>query len=345
MNDVFLNALQGCNESGPPIWLMRQAGRHLASYRALRARYSFLEMCHEPGLIAQVTLLPLEAYDVDAAILFSDILVVAEAMGVGLRFEDQIGPVIERPIMSRMDIERLPPPDAAKLQFVANGIRQLRPRLNVPLIGFCGAPFTVASYMIEGKTSRDLKKTKRWMLGDPQGFHTLLEKIADWSAAYLNLQIEAGVQAIQIFDSWANYLAHHQFREFSLAYLRKLLNSISRTGVPAVLFCRGSSVFAPQLAELQPAGIGLDWNCRMADMRRSIPCPVALQGNLDPDILYAPLPRIEEEAHRLLAEMAGDPGFIVNLGHGIAPDVPEEAVRTLVDSVRKVRICPNKSSF
>lgn len=289
MNDTFLQAIHCRNTSGPPVWLMRQAGRHLASYRALRHRYSFLEMCHEPDLIAQVTLLPIEAYDMDAAILFSDILVVAEAMGVGLRFEDQVGPIIERPILTRQDIERLPPPDMSKLQYVAQGIRQLKKQLQVPLIGFCGAPFTVASYMIEGKSSRDLKKTKRWMLRDPEGFHALLKKIVEWSSAYLQLQIEAGVQAIQIFDSWANVLSHHSFREFSLAYLDDLLNCIRHTATPAILFCRGSSVFAPQLAELQPSCIGLDWNCHMSDMRRVIDRSIALQGNLDPDILYAPL--------------------------------------------------------
>lgn len=182
------------------------------------------------------------------------------------------------------------------------------------------------------------------MLRDPEGFHALLDLIAEWSIAYLKLQIEAGVQAVQIFDSWANYLAHYQFREFSLAYLQKIMNGIRSLGIPTILYCRGSSIFAPQLAELQPACIGLDWNCQMIEMRRRIPCPIALQGNIDPDILYAPLFRIEQEAERLLAEMEGDPGFIFNLGHGIAPDVTEDAVRTLVASVRKVRKCPVTSS-
>lgn len=339
MNDIFLQALHCCNPSGPPVWLMRQAGRHLASYRALRQRYSFLEMCHEPDLISQITLLPIEAYDMDAAILFSDILVIAEAMGVGLRFEDQVGPIIERPILTRQDIEALPPPDISKLQYVAQGIRQLKKQLQVPLVGFCGAPFTVASYMIEGKTSRDLKKTKRWMLKDPEGFHVLLNKIADWSSAYLQLQIEAGVQALQIFDSWANALSHYSFREFSLAYLQQLINDVRHTEIPVILFCRGSSVFAPQLAELRPAGIGLDWNCHMASMRCMIDQSIALQGNLDPDILYAPLSRIEKEVERLLDEMEGDPGFIFNLGHGIAPDVSEGAVQTLVHCVKRRRVC------
>lgn len=340
MNDLFLQALQCRPVNRPPVWLMRQAGRHLASYRALRQRYSFLEMCHEPDLITRVTLLPLEAYDVDAAILFSDILVIPEAMGVGLRFEEQIGPIIERPVATSQQVDALPlPTDLSELQFVAQGIRQLKSQLRVPLIGFCGAPFTIASYMIEGKTSRDLKKTKRWMLSDPESFHRLLDKIAVWTIHYLQLQIAAGVDAIQIFDSWANSLAHAQFREFSLAYLQRILEGIRHTSIPTILFCRGSSVFAPQLAELQPAGIGLDWNCHLPEMRRRIPHSIALQGNLDPDLLYAPLSTLEKEVNRLLEEMEGKPGFIFNLGHGVAPDVSEEAVRTLVNCVKRKALC------
>ena len=182
------------------------------------------------------------------------------------------------------------------------------------------------------------------MLRDPQSFHALMRKIADWSIVYLKLQIEAGVEAIQIFDSWANVLAHHSFREFSLTYLQDLLDGIRSTQIPTILFCRGSSVFAPQLAELQPAGIGLDWNCQMNRMRCSIPGSIALQGNLDPDILYAPLPRLEAEVQRLLDEMDGDPGFIFNLGHGIAPDVSEEAVQTLVNCVKRKRSCITSQS-
>lgn len=338
MSDLLLETLHCRNqERAPPVWLMRQAGRHLASYRILREKYSFLEMCHEPDLIAKVTRLPIEAYGMDGAILFADILLVSEAMGVGLRFEDKVGPLIDRPILNRTDIEKLPSPDMSRLNYVAEGIRQLRKDLKVPLIGFCGAPFTVASYMIEGKSSRDLKKTKQWMLNDPEGFHTLLQKIVDWSIAYLKLQVDAGVQAIQVFDSWANALSHHAFREFSLAYLQRLVNEIQTNHIPVILFCRGSSVFAPQLAELKPAAIGLDWNCHMPYIRRQVGPAIALQGNLDPDILYAPLHRIESEVERILNEMSQDQGFIFNLGHGISPDVSEDAVRTLVNCVKKRR--------
>jgi len=346
MNDLFLRALHCCNDSRPPVWLMRQAGRHLASYRALRSRYSFLEMCHEPDLISQVTLLPIKAYQMDAAILFSDILVIPEAMGVGLHFEETKGPLIERPIQTAQDIDQLPSAEEIfKLNYVAQGIRCVKPHLNVPLIGFCGAPFTVASYLIEGKSSRNLKKTKQWLFQDPESFHRLLSKIADWSIAYLHLQIEAGVQAIQIFDSWANYLGFDQFKEFSLAYLQKILLGIQKTHIPSILFCRGSSVFAPQLATLNPAGIGIDWNCQLITMRQQVPASIALQGNLDPDLLYAPLSKIEQEVNRLLDQMTGDKGFIFNLGHGVLPDVSEDAVRTLVNCIKRREPCLATSSF
>jgi len=339
MNDLFLQALHCRNTSRPPVWLMRQAGRYMSSYRALRQKYSFLQMCHDPELIVETTLLPINTFDMDAAILFSDILVIPEAMGVGLHFEEQKGPVIERPVVDQNSIDLLPDPDISKLKYVAQGIVELKKQLKVPLIGFCGAPFTVASYMIEGQTSKDHKKTKRWMVKDPEGFHALLKKIADWTAAYLRMQIEAGVDAIQIFDSWANALSHHSFLEFSLAYLKLLLDSVNTTPrkPPVILFCRGSSVFAPYLAQIQPAGIGLDWNCHMASMRKQVPRSIALQGNLDPDILHAPLPRLELEVKQILQEMKGDRGFIFNLGHGVTPDVPEEAIRTLVDCVKNTR--------
>lgn len=336
MEALFLRALKGRNDSSrPPVWLMRQAGRHLASYRAIRQRFSFLEMCHQPDLIAQVTMLPIEAYEMDAAILFSDILLIPEAMGVGLHFEEQVGPRIERPLCTPADIEALPwPHELSHFRGVEQGIRALRRELKVPLIGFCGAPFTLASYLIEGKTGKEFKKTKHWLLNHPGSFHDLLEKLAAWCVAYLNLQIQAGVQAIQIFDSWANVLAYSQFREFSLFYLKKILEGIAQTGIPGLLFCRGSSVFASQLAEIKPAGVSLDWNCYLPDMRQKVPASISLQGNLDPHLLYAPLSKIKEEVRSLLEGMRGDRGYIFNLGHGLPPDVPEEAVRTLVECVK-----------
>lgn len=333
-NMKFINALQCRNREGPPVWLMRQAGRYMASYRALRNKYSFLEMCHEPDLIAEVTLLPIKQFGFDAAILFSDILMIPEALEVGLHFEEGRGPVIHRPVSSQSDVDALPDLDLSKLNFVGEGVKRVKSQLNVPLIGFCGAPFTVASYMIEGSSSRDLKKTKRWMLREPESFHQLLKKIADASIAYLRMQIEAGVDAVQIFDSWANYLAYPQFMAFSLGYLKYILDGIRDTRIPVILFCKGSSVFAAQLSAAQPAAIGLDWNCDITKMRDQVPFNVALQGNLDPDILHAPRDVIRNEVSRIVDGMQGDQGFIFNLGHGIQPDTHEDAVQLLVETVQ-----------
>lgn len=313
---------------------MRQAGRYMPEYRALRSKYSFLEMCHTPEIAAEVTQLPIRAFGMDAAILFSDILVVAEAFDVGLRFEEGAGPLIESPLSLAKDVEALPVPSIRKkLDYVSQAIQGVKPQLKVPLIGFCGAPFTVASYMIEGCSSRDLKKTKKWMLANPDSFHSLLQKITNATIDYLKMQVAAGVDAIQIFDSWANVLADQQFKEFSLAYQKKILDVI-RDQIPVILFCRGSSVFARQMAEIKPAGVSLDWNCHLPTIRKSISETVALQGNLDPDILYAPNDVIRREVRRLLNEMRNDSGYIFNLGHGIFPDIPVDAVKTLVEEVQ-----------
>jgi uroporphyrinogen decarboxylase len=335
MNTLLLDALQRKNLSRPPVWLMRQAGRYMSDYRALRQKYSFLEMVHTPELAAEVTMLPIKQLGVDAAILFSDILVIVEALGMKLHFDDGAGPRIERPLSEGKDLDNLPTPDIENsLSYVKQAIQGLVPNLKVPLIGFCGAPFTIASYMIEGKSSRDLRKTKKWMLHDPKSFHKLLQHIAKHSIAYLELQIKAGVHAIQIFDSWANFLAHQQFREFSLAYLQTIVDGLREKNIPIILFCKGSSVFASQLAELRPAAISLDWNCDLPTLQHQLSPTIALQGNLDPDILYAPPHVIKKEVTTLLDGMKGNPGYIFNLGHGILPDIPFENVRTLVETVQ-----------
>lgn len=334
MNRLLLDALKCNNRSRPPVWLMRQAGRYMPEYRKLREKYSFLEMCHQPELVVEITQLPIRAFGMDAAILFSDILVVPEAMGVGLRFEEGKGPIIERPVE---DIEALPKINIEeKLEYVGEGIKQLLQELQVPLIGFAGGPFTVASYMIEGGSTRDFRKTKQWMLHQPENFHRLLDLLTSHTISYLNMQIERGVHALQIFDSWANVLAYAQFKEFSLAYLHKILRGIKKD-IPVILFCRGSSVFAPLLAEVGPAAISIDLNADMKELRKRIPSHIALQGNLDPDILYAPLAVIKREVGRMLESMHQQPGYIFNLGHGVHPDVPVEAVRTLVEKVQNSR--------
>lgn len=333
-NRLLIEALHCRNKARPPVWLMRQAGRYMPEYRALRTKYSFLEMCHHPDLIAEVTQQPLRAFGMDAAILFSDILVIPEALKVGLRFDEGNGPIIEKPISTEADVANLPKVDMKEaLDYVVKGIHVLCPCLNVPLIGFCGAPFTLASYMIEGKTSRDMRKTKLWMLKNPVSFHALLERLAEDAITYLEMQVEAGVEAIQIFDSWAGVLGHAQFCEFSLAYLKKIVKRL-KPQVPVILFCRGASVFAHDLVNAEPSAISVDWNARLSSFRPSIPSSIALQGNLDPDILYAPIPDLKREVKALLDSMKGDPGYIFNLGHGITPEVPVEAVKELVACVK-----------
>jgi len=336
MSKLLLDALHCCNKDRPPVWLMRQAGRYMPQYRAIRAKHSFMQMVHDPEIATEISLLPVNLLKVDAAILFSDILVIAEALGVGLRFDEGKGPIIERPLDKPQDVDRLPLPNISEsLHFVGETIKLLKPLLKVPLIGFCGAPFTLASYLIEGGVSRDFKKTKQWMLREPKSFHRLLDHIAKCTIDYIQLQIKAGVQVLQIFDSWANALGHAQFCEFALPYMQQVMQSVKGPKkIPVILFCRGSSLFATEMAATQPAAISVDWSGDIGKVRSAVPLPVALQGNLDPDLLYAPKSLLKREVKRMLKTMRNDPGYIFNLGHGIHPDVGVDAVKLLVDTVQ-----------
>lgn len=336
MDTCFLQALACRNKGRPPVWLMRQAGRYMPEYRAIRNKHSFLEMCHNPELAAEITQLPIKTFGFDAAILFSDILVVAEALDTGLRFEEKIGPIIDKPVRTSEHVTVLPKVIVEeKLGYVAEAIRLLKQTLSVPLIGFCGAPFTVASYMVEGSSSRTLRETKKWMLSDPKTFHNLLDKITDVTIDYLNMQIRAGVDAIQIFDSWTNYLSYPHFLEFSSAYMGKLMQGIAKSKTPTILFAKGPSVFSQSLAALRPAALSIDWNGHLPFLRETIKHPVALQGNLDPDVLFSSKTVVQKEVSRLLNEMKGDPGYIFNLGHGILPETPVDSVKMLIETIRQ----------
>lgn len=334
-HSLLINALHCKNTSRPPIWFMRQAGRYLPEYRLIREKYSFLDMCHIPEIAAQVTKLPIDLIGFDAAIVFSDILVIPEALGLGLYFEESKGPIFERPLETEKDIDQLPPIDVAeKLGYVAETIKHLVADLKVPLIGFSGAPFTLASYMIEGKTSKDFKKTKHWMVTNPESFHKLLSKLTDLIIDYLHMQADAGAHALQIFDSWAWTLSNRSFEECSNFYLKKIIDRLKPRNVPIIFFCRGSSVFAPQIAKSLPHAISVDWNGNLKNMRQFIPASIALQGNLDPDLLYAAPSFLQSHVNQLLREMQGDQGFIFNLGHGIKPDTPVHAVKSVVAAVK-----------
>ena len=339
MNELFLDALRCENRSRPPVWLMRQAGRYMPEYRALRKKHDLLTMFHEPELISQVTRLPIDMLGVDAAILFADILLVCESLGKKLRFEEGRGPVISEPLRCAADVDQLPPSDVSwGYRGIAEGIRLLKADLEVPLIGFSGAPFTIASYLIEGGSSKHFLHTRKWAWSDPESFHRLLERVSDSIIEALNLQIDAGVDAIQIFDSWAQVLNQRDFRSFCLPYYRRIMDGLSNPDIPVILFGRGSSVFYREMATVNPAAVSVDWNCDLRTVRDQVPSHIAVQGNLDPYLLYAPEAVLRERVEEILQNMEGEPGYIFNLGHGIFPDVPVSSVRLVVDTIKSSQL-------
>src|SRR5438270_13006864 len=317
-----------------PIWIMRQAGRYLPQYRAIREKVSFLQLCKSPDLAAEVTRQPVDLLGVDAAILFSDILVVPEAMGMELILEDQ-GPQFPAPLRSRSDVEKLRVPDPERaLGFVMQTIRQLRKDLNVPLIGFCGAPWTLAAYMIEGKTSRSFERAKSLLMADEQLAHALLTKIADALVLYLNAQLAAGAQALQIFDSWAGALGPEDYAHLGAPYLARVIQSLRRDGQPVIVFGVETGELLAQLAATGADVVGVDWRVPLDEARGRVGPAVALQGNLDPASLFLPAEELRKRTARVLelADLAG-PGHIFNLGHGILPETPVENVKRLVRQV------------
>ncbi len=338
-DSLFIKAAFSQPHERPPVWMMRQAGRFMKEYWDIKNKHSFLEMCKTPELAADVTMLPVDLLDIDAAILFSDILVTGEAMGGDLSFTQGIGPRFANPVRTAADIERLDTNVVHKLQYVADAIKVIQQRLNgkIPLIGFAGAPFTVMSYLVEGGSSKDFKRTKLLMHNEPELAHALLAKIAKVTAGYLNLQIEAGVNAVQIFDSWAMALAWDDYKEFSHRYITEIISNLNRKDIPVISFCKGSSVFAPLMAEAKPDVISIDWNVDLLDMKQRLPAHIAVQGNLDPHILYADKKVIKERIHRLFERMHGQDGYIFNLGHGIMPDIPFDNVKYAVEVIKEFK--------
>lgn len=340
MEHLFLQAANSQITERPPVWMMRQAGRFMKEYWDIKNKYSFLEMCKTPEIAADVTMLPIDLLDVDAAILFSDILVTAEAMGGQLSFEAGVGPLFANPVKNEADIDALLVDGTEdRLKYVADAIKVIQQRLNgsKPLIGFAGAPFTVMSYLIEGGSSKDFKKTKLFIHNQPSLAHKLLQKIADVTVMYLNMQIAAGVNALQLFDSWALALSWDDYTEFSHRYNTQIISKLNRTGIPIISFCKGSSVFAPLMAESKPDVISIDWNADLLNMKNSLPKGIAVQGNLDPFVLYADKKVIKERIHKLFDRMRGTEGFIFNLGHGIMPDIPFDNVKFAIDTVKEFR--------
>jgi uroporphyrinogen decarboxylase len=323
-----------------PVWLMRQAGRYLPEYRALRARHSFLELCKTPSAAAEVTLQPIARLGVDAAILFADILLVAEPLGVGLEFAKGEGPVIHRPVRTDADVARLAPVDVASaLGFVFETVRLVARALpaQVPLIGFAGAPFTVASYVVEGGASRDYVATKRLMREAPAAWHRLLGILAEATAAYLNGQIAAGAQAVQLFDSWVGALAPDDYRDLVLPHTRAVIRALT-PGTPVIHFGTGTAGLLPLLREAGGDVIGLDWRVDLDAAWRAVGEDVGVQGNLDPTALLSPPRTFEPAVRRILKAAGGRPGHIFNLGHGVLQETPVEHVKALVDMVHELSV-------
>jgi len=323
----------------PPVWMMRQAGRFMKEYWDIKNKYSFLEMCKTPEIAADVTMLPVDLLGIDGAILFSDILVTGEAMGGDLSFNAGTGPKFANPVRTQADVDRLDTEVVHKLQYVADAIKVIQQRLNgkIPLIGFAGAPFTVMSYLVEGGSSKDFKLTKLMMHNEPELAHQLLSKIAKVTADYLNMQIAAGVNAVQIFDSWAQALAWDDYRDFSHKYITGIISKLNRKDIPVISFCKGSSVFAPLMADARPDVISIDWNVDLLDIKQRLPKGIAVQGNLDPHILYADKKVIKERIYRLFDRMRGENGYIFNLGHGIMPDIPFDNVKYAVEVIKEYK--------
>jgi uroporphyrinogen decarboxylase len=332
---VFLDACRRRPTAFTPIWLMRQAGRYLAEYRNLRERWGFLELCKNPQAAAEVTLQPVERLGVDAAILFADILLVLETLGVGLEFTKGDGPHIQRPVRSAADVARLPAvavDDAVGFVFETVGRARKALADRVPLIGFAGAPFTLASYLIEGGPSRDFLRTKRFMRAEREAWHALLERLAGITTAYLNGQIAAGAQAVQLFDSWVGTLSPADYREFVLPHSRAVITRLSPE-VPVIHFGVGTATLLSSMKEAGGDVIGLDWRVELGSTWERLGHDVAVQGNLDPALLLSSTDDIRRAAKAILDGAARRPGHIFNLGHGVHQETPVENVRALVEIV------------
>jgi uroporphyrinogen decarboxylase len=344
-NDTFLRALLRQPTDYTPVWLMRQAGRYLPEYKATRKRAgSFLGLAKSPAYATEVTLQPLDRYPLDAAILFSDILTVPDAMGLGLYFSDGEGPKFERPLRDEAAIQALRVPEPDSLRYVFDAVTEIRRALQgrVPLIGFSGSPWTLACYMVEGGGSSDFRTVKSMLYKRPDLMHHILELNAQAVAAYLNAQIEAGAQAVMIFDTWGGTLADGIYQEFSLAYMRRVIAGLIREHegrrVPAIVFTKGGGLWLEDIADSGADAVGLDWTVNLAQARARIGARCALQGNLDPNVLFADAPQIEAQVARILASFGSvnaGAGHVFNLGHGISQFTPPDAVSVLVKAVHE----------
>ena len=343
-NDRFLKALMREPVDVTPVWMMRQAGRYLPEYRAIRKQVgNFMNLCQSPELACEVTLQPLRRYQFDAAILFSDILTIPDAMGQGLYFEEGEGPRFRKVIRRESDVEQLPEiKTESDLTYVTDAVALIRRELNgsVPLIGFSGSPWTIATYMIEGGGSKDFRVAKEFMYNNSEAMHLLLDKLADAVIDYLNSQIRAGAQAVQIFDTWGGILTTTNYLDYSLAYMKKivanLINENEGRSVPIILFTKNGGLWLESIADSGADAVGLDWTIEIGKARERIGERCALQGNMDPSILYASPQAIHAEVGNILASFGNGNGHVFNLGHGITPEVNPDNVSAFVDAVHEL---------
>jgi uroporphyrinogen decarboxylase len=337
VNDRFLRACRRQPVDATPVWFMRQAGRYMPEYRALRQQYSLLELCRTPDLAAQVTLQPVDAIEVDAAILFSDLLLPLEPMGLRFDFVKGEGPAFDDPIRSAADVDRVRPIDPeAALGYVLDTIRQLKPRLEVPLIGFVGAPFTLASYAIEGGPSKDFARTKAMMYAEPEAWHTLCGRLADMAGTYLRAQIAAGVDAVQVFDSWVGQLGPADYREFALPHTRRVFEHIAGLGVPSIHFGVGTAMLLEDMATAGSDVVGADWRTPLDRAWQLIGPDKGIQGNLDPTLLLGPWSRVRASVEDIVNRAGGRPGHIFNLGHGVLPMTSPEVIQRVARLVHSL---------
>ncbi len=336
MNDTFLKACRGEKTDYTPVWFMRQAGRYLPEYQAVRGKVTFLELCKNPELCTEVTLQPIDIFGFDAAILFSDILIAMEAMGLTLEFHEGRGPVFPDPVRSQAAVDTLIIPDPEEtMPFVMETIKLLRRELKVPLIGFSGAPFTLATYLIEGGSSKVFLETKRMAFQNPELYHNLLSKITECTSLYLQAQARAGAQALQIFDSWAGIWAPSDFERFALPYVKSIITDLRKmTDIPIIYFANNGSTLIDHSKTAGADVLGLDWRINIGDAVKRVGNH-AVQGNLDPIALFLPKDKLEQRIKQLLTDAEGAKGHIFNLGHGILPQTPPDQARIAVDAVHR----------
>ena len=342
-NDRFLKALLRQPVDKTPVWMMRQAGRYLPEYKATRKKAgSFMDLCMNPELACEVTIQPLDRYALDAAILFSDILTIPDAMGLGLYFAEGEGPKFKNPLRTAADVNKIGVPDPnQELKYVMDAVSVIRRELDgrVPLIGFSGSPWTLATYMVEGSSTKEFGKVKGMMFDQPQVMHKLLDTLAQSVISYLNAQIEAGAQAVMVFDTWGGVLTPRDYKEFSLRYMQQIVDGINRQHngqtIPVTLFSKGAGQWLDIMAETGCDALGVDWTMDLKDARQMVGDKVALQGNMDPCILYSSPQRIQEEVKTVLASYGEGNGHVFNLGHGIHQHIDPENVSVFIDSVHE----------